>query len=401
MQVLEQKINEIKFTWPLGFYSDAVHSGLKADKKDLGWLYSEVPAKAAGVYTTNQFQAAPIKLTKQTINHAHMLQAMIINSANANSCTGQQGELDAQTMQQLAAQQLHLEPAMVGVASTGIIGQLLPMTKVTAGISMLKLANSADIISAIQTTDQHEKKISVQVSLNDGQSIIITGFAKGSGMIHPNMATMLGFVTTDADIDGIDLQQLLSGQVDDTFNQITVDGDTSTNDMVIALANGKSNVQVVPETAEFTIFAQAFKQVLSTLAKGIASDGEGATKLVEVNVTSAESHLAAQQVAKAIVGSNLVKAAIFGADANWGRIMGAIGQTDAKIDPTNVMIMINGVAIVKQSQGIEYDHFAMQQALEQSFITIDVDVHAGTSSGQAWGCDLTYNYVKINAAYHS
>lgn len=397
--------NEIKkldtYTWPTGFYSDGLHAGLKEEKKDMGWLYSEVPASAAGVYTTNQFQAAPTKLTKLTINVNHQLQAMIMNSANANSCTGPQGTKDAHMMQQLTAQKLNINNDLVGVASTGIIGEQMPMDKITEGIEQLELTKNADVTEAILTTDKHPKTISVQFKIND-QTVTMSGFAKGSGMIHPNMATMLGFVTTDANVDGIELQQLLSSQVDETFNQITVDGDTSTNDMVVVMANGMaSNQQLTSEHADYPVFVAAFHQVLGFLAKSIAEGGEGATKLVEANVMGAFNHEEAQTVAKAIVGSNLVKAAIFGEDPNWGRLMGAIGQTNAHVDVEHVSVWFNDQIIVKNSQAAIFDEGVMKDSLKSNVVTIKVDLNNGDANGQAWGCDLTYQYVKINAAYHS
>lgn len=399
------KNNTIKtlttYTWPNGFYGDGLNAGLRKIKKDMGWLYSEVPAAAAGVYTTNQFQAAPTKLTKHTINTAHQLQAIIMNSANANSCTGVQGTQNAKTMQQWVAEKLGIAPTLVGVASTGIIGEQLPMPVVQAGLSKLQLTKNTAVTEAVLTTDQHPKTISVQFEL-DGQPVIMSGFAKGSGMIHPNMATMLGFITTDAAIEGVQLQQLLSQEVDETFNQITVDGDTSTNDMVVALANGLAgNQTVTPQHADYAVFVAAFHQVLTFLAKSIAEDGEGATKLVETDVAGAINHDEAQMVAKAIVGSNLVKAAIFGEDPNWGRLMGAIGQTDAHVDVDHVSIWFNDLLIVKDSQAAIFDEQQMKASLDESMVTIKVDLHNGTATGQAWGCDLTYQYVKINAAYHS
>jgi glutamate N-acetyltransferase/amino-acid N-acetyltransferase len=389
------------YTWPQGFYSDGLNAGLREGKKDMGWLYSEVPAAAAGVYTTNQFQAAPTKLTKQTIEATHHLQAMIMNSANANSCTGVQGTQNAALMQAWTAQKLGIAPELVGVASTGIIGEQLPMGVIEAGLDHLQLTKNDAVTTAILTTDLHPKTISIQFEL-DGQTVTMSGFAKGSGMIHPNMATMLGFVTTDAQIAGDQLQKLLSQEVDETFNQITVDGDTSTNDMVVALANGMANNQTLtPDQEDYDTFVAAFHQVLSFLAQSIAQDGEGASKLVETDVIGALNHDEAQMVAKAIVGSNLVKAAIFGEDPNWGRLMGAIGQTDAHVDVDHVSIWFNGLLIVKNSQAALFDAAEMKASLGESVVKIKVDLNSGEGTGQAWGCDLTYQYVKINAAYHS
>jgi len=402
MQVLaSQQIQKVAFQWPAGFYSDGIHIGLRKAKKDFGWLFSKVPAAAAGTYTTNQFQAAPTKLTKTMINQDHQLQGLLLNSAIANSCTGQQGWDNALQEQQWLANKLAVDPSLIGVASTGLIGAQLPMDIIKNGLPQLTPTKSDAVTYAVLTTDKHPKTISVQCELS-GKLVTITGFAKGSGMIHPKMATMLGFVTTDAQIDGNVLQTLLSEQVDSTFNQITVDGDTSTNDMVVAMANGLAeNPSLTAGTTDYEIFGQALHIVLSALAKQIAADGEGATKLVECNVLQASSMADGQKVAKAIVGSNLVKAAIFGEDPNWGRIISTIGATDADLDIEHVNIAMNGLPLVADSLALPFDVAAVKATLAQNQVTIDVDLQHGSAMGQAWGCDLTYNYVKINASYHT
>ena len=396
-------MKEIEFTWPKGFYADGLHSGLRKKKLDLGWLYSQVPASAAGVYTTNQFCAAPTTLTKQTIEQGHQLQALVVNSAVANSFTGAQGELDAQTEQELVAAKLGISPKLVGVASTGVIGEFLPMAKLKAGINDLKLTANHKITEAILTTDTHPKTISFEFE-QAGQKCVMTGFCKGSGMIHPKMATMLGFVVTDAKVDGKLLQELLSDQVATSFNQITVDGDTSTNDMVVTMANGLAvadSESLTKDSQDYQEFKQVFQAVLEYLAKEIARDGEGASKLVEVLVKGAASKRDANVAAKAVVGSNLVKAALFGQDANWGRIISALGQTDVSIAVTKLDLAINQVAILKASQKQAYDEEGLQASLGQDQILIEVDLHTGQACGRAWGCDLTYKYVQINASYRS
>jgi len=394
----------IPFTWPKGYKSDGVHAGLRKnpDKKDMGWIYSEVPAQAAGTYTTNQFQAAPTKLTKQTINLNHELQAVVMNTANANSVTGQQGMLDALKMQNLVADKLNLEANLVGVASTGVIGEPLPMDIIAKGIAQLQLLDNAYVTEAVLTTDKHTKTISTQVEIS-GQTVTISGFCKGSGMIHPKMATMLGFVVTDAKIADGELQEMLSQEVDSTFNQITVDGDTSTNDMVVTMANGLADNEPITNdgSEDYQKFISAYNAVLSELAQDIAADGEGSTKLVEVNVENAATHNDAQKVAKAIVGSNLVKSAIFGEDANWGRIIAAIGQTNAQVDIDHTSVWLNDLPLVDDSHSAGFNEVEMKQALENKKITILVDLNSGNAQGQAWGCDLTYNYVRINATYRS
>jgi len=402
MQVLtSNQIQTVAFQWPAGFYSDGIHIGLRKAKKDFGWLFSKVPAAAAGTYTTNQFQAAPTKLTKMMINQDHQLQGLLLNSAIANSCTGKQGWKNALQEQQWLANKLAVDPSLIGVASTGLIGAQLPMALIKNGLPQLTPTKSDAVTYAVLTTDQHPKTISVQCELS-GHLVTLTGFAKGSGMIHPKMATMLGFVTTDAQVDGTVLQTMLSDNVDSTFNQITVDGDTSTNDMVVTLANGLAdNPSLTAGTTDYKIFNQALHLVLSSLAKQIAADGEGATKLVECNVTQAATLTDGQQVAKAIVGSNLVKAAIFGEDPNWGRIISTIGATDAELDIDHVDIAMNGIPLVADSLALPFDAAAVKATLGQTQVVIDVDLHAGGATGQAWGCDLTYNYVKINASYHT
>lgn len=394
----------IPFTWPKGYKADGIHSGLRKnpEKEDMGWLYSQVPAQAAGTYTTNQFQAAPTKLTKETINQDHLLQAMVMNTAIANSVTGEQGMIDAKVMQQTAADNLGISNDLVGVASTGLIGELLPMDIIKKGISQLQLTDNDKITKAILTTDKHAKTITAQVDI-DGKVVTISGFCKGSGMIHPKMATMLGFVVTDAQIADGQLQGMLSQEVDSTFNQITVDGDTSTNDMVVTMANGLAeNTPISNDDSDnYQKFVSAYNAVLTELAQDIAADGEGSTKLVEVNVENAATHDDAQKVAKAIVGSNLVKAAIFGEDANWGRIIAAIGQTNATVDVDHTSVWLNGLALVDNSHSADFDEVEMKKSLSGNKITILVDLNSGTATGQAWGCDLTYDYVRINATYRS
>ena len=395
---------EVPFTWPKGYKADGVHVGLRKNpnKKDMGWLYSEIPAQAAGTYTTNQFQAAPTKLTKQTINQDHLLQGMVMNTAVANSVTGEQGMIDAKKMQKLAANKMGIDANLVGVASTGVIGENLPMDLIQKGVSQLELLDNDLVTEAILTTDTHPKTITTQIEI-DGKIVTISGFCKGSGMIHPKMATMLGFVVTDAKIADGQLQPILSQQVDKTFNQITVDGDTSTNDMVVTLANGMAdNTPISIDDGEnFEKFNAAYNAVLTKLAQDIAEDGEGSTKLVEVNVEHAATHDDAQKVAKAIVGSNLVKAAIFGEDANWGRIIAAIGQTDAVVDVEHTSVWLNDLPLVDNSHSADFDETVMKEALTDKKITVLADLNSGTATGQAWGCDLTYNYVRINATYRS
>jgi glutamate N-acetyltransferase/amino-acid N-acetyltransferase len=401
MFTMTKKIQKIKFSWPKGFKADGLHAGLKPDpqKLDFGWFFSSTPAQAAGMYTTNRFCAAPTAMTKQLVKQSHQLQAVVVNSAIANSCTGKQGAANVRHERRMIAEKLGIKPELVGVASTGLIGAQLPMDKITAGIKQLQKTTNLKVTEAIMTTDTHPKKISLQFRINE-QLCTISGFAKGSGMIAPKMATMLGFVTTDTALAPNVLQPLLQELTDQTFNQITVDGDTSTNDMVLVLANGQAkNTPLKPTDPAWQLFKTALQQVLAFLAQQIAGDGEGATKLLEVNVHQAFNHIEAQQVAKAIVGSNLVKAAFFGADPNWGRIISTLGMTAAHFDPQNIDLAFNQFTILKNSQAVAFDLAAVKASLQQKKILIDLDLHAGKAHGQAWGCDLTYDYVKINAAY--
>lgn len=392
----------IPFTWPKGFTASAVHAKLRHNpsKPDLGWIVSTVPASAAGVYTRNQFQAAPVQLSKATISEQHQLQAIIVNSANANSFTGATGLVNAKTMQQLVANKLAIAPELVGVASTGVIGHQLEMGKITAGVAQLQLAGGAKFEEAILTTDTHTKTVSVQFAI-DGVVCTMSGVAKGSGMIHPNMGTMLSFITTDAAIAGDLLQAELSKLVDTTFNQITVDGDTSTNDMVMVLANGQAGAPAIEGGAALTTFSSALHTVMQAMAQAIAGDGEGATKLLEANVTGAKTPLEARMAAKAVIGSNLVKAAMFGQDPNWGRIIDALGNTDVNVNAAKLGIKINGVSMVTAGVADALTPPLVQQAMSPAKIILAIDLGVGTAAGQAWGADLTYEYVHINAAYTS
>lgn len=387
---------------PLGFSADGLHAGFKKEKLDLGWIVSEVPASVAGVYTTNQVIAAPLVVTKQSVAKAQKMQAIIVNSGVANSCTGQKGLADAHFMQEITANKLGIEKDLVGIASTGVIGEFLPLDKLENGLETLSVDGQAEqFAQAILTTDTGTKTITVEEEFF-GRTITMSGVAKGSGMIHPNMATMLAFITCDATISSATLQGALSQEVETSFNQITVDGDTSTNDMVLVLANGCATpTEIVEGTEEYDRFVAMLQFVMTELAKLIAKDGEGATKLIQVDVTGASDALVARMVAKSIVGSSLVKTAIFGEDANWGRIIAAIGYAGADIDPETIDIQLCGIPVMAQSSPLDFDNENMQLALKGDTIVIEVDLHTGSESGRAWGCDLSYDYVKINALYRT
>lgn len=395
-------------TTPKGFRAGGLHCGLKkTERNDLGIIVCDVPASAAGVYTLNAFQAAPLKVTREAIAVEGKLQAMLVNSGNANACTGKQGEDDARTMQAEAARAFGLAEHLVGVTSTGVIGELLPMHKVTAGISRLPdrveggEQGSEQFSQAILTTDLVRKVTCVSLTI-DGQTVHIAGAAKGSGMIHPNMATMLGFITTDANIEPALLQQLLNGVTDSTFNMITVDGDTSTNDMVVVMASGLgSTTKLTPAHPDWEAFAAGFRYVGEYLAKAIARDGEGATKLIEVTVCGAQTVEAARAIAKTIIGSSLVKSACFGADANWGRIIAAVGRAGQPVNTETVDIRLGDIMTLEQSRPIRFDEEKALAYLQGDFVHIYVNLHMGTETATAWGCDLTYDYVRINAAYRT
>jgi glutamate N-acetyltransferase/amino-acid N-acetyltransferase len=395
-------------TTPKGFRAGGLHCGLKKTKRnDLGAIVCDVPASAAGVYTLNAFQAAPLKVTKESIAKEGKLQVMVVNSGNANACTGKQGEDDARAMRSQAASAFGVPEHYVGVTSTGVIGELLPMEKVSGGIAKLPEAVSASdeggeqFNQAILTTDLVKKTICVKTEI-DGKTVHIAGSAKGSGMIHPNMATMLGFITTDASVSGAALQRLLSEVTDTTFNMITVDGDTSTNDMVVAMASGLAgNAELDESHPDWGKFAAGFRHVGEVLAKAIARDGEGATKLIEVNVAGAESREAARAMAKTVIGSSLVKSACFGADANWGRIIAAIGRAGYPVNTETVDIRLGDIVVLEQSRPVRFDEERAAEYLKGELVQIYVDLHMGDSSATAWGCDLTYEYVRINAAYRT
>jgi glutamate N-acetyltransferase / amino-acid N-acetyltransferase len=390
---------------PKGFKAAGVHAGLRYAKKDLGVIVCDVPASCAAVYTQNHFQAAPLKVTQQSIAVEQKLQAVVVNSACANACTGERGLKDAYEMRELCAQQFGIAPHLVAVASTGVIGEFMPMEKIREGMKKLEpggLPENAEAFqTAILTTDTVMKKACYQTTI-DGKTVTIGGAAKGSGMIHPNMATMLAFVTTDANISSPVLQEALRSITDASFNQITVDGDTSTNDMVIVMASGLAgNKELTPDHPDWENFYEALKKTCEDLAKQIAKDGEGATKLIEVRVNGAKTDEDAKKVAKQIVGSNLVKTAVYGADANWGRIICAIGYADAMVNPDNVDISMGPIVMLKGSEPQPFSEEEASAYLQNDEIVIEVDLHLGDGTGVAWGCDLTYDYVKINASYRT
>jgi glutamate N-acetyltransferase / amino-acid N-acetyltransferase len=387
-----------------GFRAVGIHAGIKKQKLDLGILVSDIPASAAGVFTLNKVRAACVDLSEALIQKGKM-QAIVVNSGNANACTGAQGILDAKAMQTFTAEKLELDADTVAVASTGVIGVSMPMEHVYAGIEAASKQISVDgyesFAQSILTTDTCIKQHQVTVEI-EGKTVTIGGCAKGSGMIHPNMATMLAFLTTDASVESSVLQQLLRSVTDQSFNMITVDGDTSTNDMVLVMANGMSGTSTIsPDHPEWNVFVEAFAEVAITLAKAIARDGEGATKLIVAEVQGAATVEEARIFAKSIVGSSLVKTAVYGADANWGRILCAVGYAGVAFDPNLVDIWLGPIQVAKSGQGIAFDESAAQEYLLGDPVCIRVDLHNGDATATAYGCDLTYDYVRINASYRT
>ncbi|SEU14504.1 bifunctional glutamate N-acetyltransferase/amino-acid acetyltransferase ArgJ [Paenibacillus sp. NFR01] len=407
-QLLFTVLDGGSITTPKGFKAGGLHCGLKkTTRNDLAAIVCEVPATAAAVYTTNIFQAAPLKVTRESLVNG-TLQAIVVNSGNANACTGEQGEIDAYAMRTATARALGVKEQDVAVASTGVIGELLKMDKVLGGITELPermnagASGAEEFSQAILTTDLVKKECCVAVQVG-GITVTVAGAAKGSGMIHPNMATMLGFMTTDAAIDGEDLLGLLRAATNVTFNMITVDGDTSTNDMLVTLASGLAgNEKLNRQHPDWEAFAAAFTHVCQSLAKAIARDGEGATKLVEVQISGAVHDEAAAAIAKTVVGSSLVKSAIFGADANWGRIIAAVGRAGVPVSPDNVNIWLGEIEVLRNSRPVPFDEEQALHYLQKTdTVTITVALSDGEGKATAWGCDLTYDYVRINAAYRT
>lgn len=395
-------------TAPRGFTAAGVHANVKGKggtKKDIAIVYSQVPAAAAAVFTQNQVKAAPVLVSQQKLAGGR-LQAIVVNSGNANACTGERGLADAAAMCDLAARALGIPADLVAVASTGVIGVNLPMDRIADGIAaaaeLLSPEGNADAAQAIMTTDTFPKEWAVAVELSSGQTVTIGGMAKGSGMIHPNMATMLAFVTTDACIGAGALRHALTEATNKSFNMITVDGDTSTNDACFIMANGLAgNPELQPGTDDYAAFCAGLDKLMIHLAKAIARDGEGATKLVEVQIHGARTVADARKMARAVAASSLVKAAMFGNDANWGRILCAMGYSGADLDPSRVDLWLGNVQVMANGAGLKFDEAAALLVLKQTEVVVRAELHQGEAAATAWGCDLSYDYVKINADYRT
>ncbi|MGI5880981.1 MAG: bifunctional glutamate N-acetyltransferase/amino-acid acetyltransferase ArgJ [Syntrophomonadaceae bacterium] len=400
------KIINGSVTSPQGFLAQGVYAQIKyKDKKDLGIIYSQQPCTAAGVYTTNLVRAACVDVTRQHLSGG-TAQAIVANSGNANACTGEQGWNDTLRMAELAAQSLGIAADQVAVASTGVIGVFMCMDKIEAGIREAAATLSADggqnMACAIMTTDLVRKEAAVVIEIA-GKKVTIGATAKGSGMIHPNMATMLAFITTDAAVSSECLQTMLKASVNESYNMISVDRDTSTNDMTIILANGMAGNPVIENSNSpgYEEFQQALNYINQTLAKMIARDGEGATRLIEVRVKNAANQKNARLIARSITGSNLTKAAVFGEDANWGRILAAAGYSGATFDPHQVDIYLGAEKMAENGMGLVFDEERARQELKKETVVITVDLKSGSEEAVAWGCDLSYDYVRINAAYRT
>ena len=392
-----------------GFKANGIHCGIRKSrtKKDLSLIVSAQPASCAAVYTTNLVKGAPLLVTKENLQNG-IAQAVICNSGNANTCNANGVEI-ARAMCALTADALHIAPEDVVVASTGVIGEPLNLAPIAAGMDALTSGLSEDGCDAaaegIMTTDTVRKEVAVEFSL-DGKTCRIGGIAKGSGMIHPNMATMLVFITTDASISPALLQKALSGDVQGTFNMVSVDGDTSTNDMVVVLANGMAGNQTIEEEGQdFETFMKALNTVTMGLCRMIAGDGEGATKLLECKVSGASDLTTARTVAKSVICSSLLKAAMFGADANWGRVLCAIGYSGADVDVGRIDVSFRSAAgqvdVCQNGAGIPFSEEEAKKVLLEKEIDILVNLNAGQVNASAWGCDLTYDYVKINGDYRT
>lgn len=395
-----------------GFMAAGVEANVKyKNRKDMAMVYSQVPCKAAGVFTSNMVKAAPVVWDREKINTSPYIQAVVVNSGIANACTGRQGYAYCQETADAAAGALQIPGDSVLVASTGVIGMQLPMDKITAGVAALAgcLKDTQEAgtqaAEAIMTTDTISKQVAVQFEAG-GKTVTVGGMSKGSGMIHPNMCTMLGFVTTDIAISKELLQEALSADVVDTFNMISVDGDTSTNDTLVVLANGcAGNPEITEKNEDYLHFCQALHEVNETLAKMMAGDGEGATALFETKVIHAANKEDARTLAKSVICSSLTKAAIFGHDANWGRILCALGYSGASFDPEAIELFFESSAgriqIYKDGQATDYSEEEATKILSCPVVTVVVDMKMGEAQATAWGCDLTYDYVKINADYRS
>jgi glutamate N-acetyltransferase/amino-acid N-acetyltransferase len=385
-----------------GFVAGGVECGVRGSGgRDVGLLFSERDCAAAAVFTRNVVKGAPLEATREALEGGSV-RAVVVNSGIANAATGRKGLEDAHAMQELAAGALGIEAREVAVASTGVIGERLPMGRISTGIETVELGrDGAGFAEAILTTDTRTKEAAVRVEIG-GVTVTVGGTAKGSGMIHPNMGTMLAFLTTDAAVEKGCLQETLSEAADRTFNRVTVDGDTSPSDVAILLANGAAGGDTLTlGSPDYPVFARAVEEVARTLAKEIARDGEGATRLVEVVVEGARDEASSAALARSVVGSNLVKAAVFGEDANWGRVLNAMGYSGVSFDPAGVELWFGSVKVFEGGEPVEHEEAEANAALASGEVRITARLGEGDASATAWGCDLTYEYVRINGSYRT
>ena len=406
------KIIEGGVTAAQGFEAAGIEAAIKyQNRKDMAMVYSRTPCRAAGVFTSNVVKAAPVLWDKEIVENAPSVQAVIVNSGIANACTGKAGYDCCRQTAEKTAQLMGISPDAVLVASTGVIGNQIPVDKLLAGVEKLAAAKADTqeagtlAAEAIMTTDTVSKQAAVQIELG-GRTVTVGGMCKGSGMIHPNMCTMLAFVTTDAAISKELLQEALREDVVDTFNMISVDGDTSTNDTLVVLANGLAgNPEITCKNEDYDKFREALNYINTTLAKKMAGDGEGATALFETRVIHADTRENARILSKSVIGSSLCKAAIFGHDANFGRFLCALGYSGVQFDPEKIELYFQNaeksILIYRDGSAVEYSEEEAAQVLASPEVTVLVDMHMGDAEAAAWGCDLSYEYVKINADYRS
>ncbi|MGL4791943.1 MAG: bifunctional ornithine acetyltransferase/N-acetylglutamate synthase [Anaerotignaceae bacterium] len=398
-------------TAPKGFKATGAAIGIKKDVKDLALIISEAPATAAGCFTTNVVKATSVTRNMEIMASGTKINGVAINSGNANACTGELGKKSNEEMAECFAKCLSVEADTILTASTGVIGAIFPIETVVKGIESTypSLGNTREhsllAAQAIMTTDTYSKEIAVEIEIG-GKTVTIGGIAKGSGMIHPNMATMLGFVTTDAVIEQNLLRELLKEDVETTYNMVSVDGDTSTNDTIVILANGMAENAIIDKKNEdYETFKNALHFVNEQLAKDLVRDGEGATKFIEANVVGAKTESDAKAIAKSVICSSLVKAAMFGEDANWGRVLCAMGYSGIKFNPETVDIVFESkkgsILLMDQGTPIVFDEEKAALILSEKEIIVNIKISEGTASAKAWGCDLSYDYVKINGDYRS
>lgn len=410
-RVCRMKVIDGGVTAPQGFQAAGIYAGIKKKRKDMALVWSSVPAKGAGTFTTNVVKAAPVKWDMKITKESPFVQAVVLNSGVANACTGAEGDTNNERMAAAVAKAMGIPVEAVYTASTGVIGKQMPIDVIEEGAKLLagelKEGREAALLAAeaIMTTDTYSKECAVSF-LVDGKEVKVGGMAKGSGMIHPNMATMLGVVTTDLKISKELLQEALSADVKTTFNMISVDRDTSTNDSLLLLANGLAgNAEITEKGEAYDAFCKALNYVTADLAKKMAADGEGATKLFEVQVQGAPTWEEASVLAKSIITSNLVKTAVFGNDANWGRILCAMGYSGISFDPDRVDLYIESadgrLKLVENGMATDYSEETATRILSGKEVKAMADLKAGNAAATAWGCDLSYDYVKINADYRS